>query len=387
MTSMTSRFPDHDDRPVVVAALRTPVGTAGHGLASVGAADLAAPVLRALLATPGLGALPVSEVVLGNCTGPGGDVARVAALAAGLPAEVPALTVDRQCGSGLAALDVAAALVQRSPGLVLAGGVESASTAPWRFWPPHDGGEPVRYERAPFAPAGSGDPDMGVAADLLAAAHGVGRERQDAYAARSHARALAARDAGVFDPETVPVAGLGRDERPRHLTAERLARLRPAFRDGGTVTAGNACGVNDGAAAVALVDAATHRDLGLPGLRVLATATAGVDPNRPGLGLVPAVRAALDRAGLGLDDVDVVELNEAFAGQVLACCDVLGLDEERVCPEGGALGLGHPWGASGAVLVVRLFSQLVRERRGEVGLAAIAVGGGQGVAMVVQACR
>ena len=270
---------------------------------------------------------------------------------------------------------------------MLAGGVESASTAPWRFWPPEDGQEPVRYERAPFAPAELGDPDMGLAADLLAAEHGIDRDRQDAYAARSHARALAARAAGAFDAEIVPVAGLERDERPRPLTVERLARLRPAFREDGTVTAGNSCGVNDGAAAVALVDAATHRDLGLPGLRVLATATAGVDPNRPGLGVVPAARAALDRAGLSLDDVDVVELNEAFAGQVLACCDELGLDEERVCPEGGALALGHPWGASGALLVVRLFSQLVRAGRGEVGLAAIAVGGGQGVAMVVQRCR
>ncbi|MGN6130954.1 MAG: thiolase family protein, partial [Nocardioidaceae bacterium] len=337
--------------PVIVAALRTPIGTAGRGLASVSAADLAAPVLRALAGDPALGGMAPHEVVLGNCTGPGGDLARVASLRAGLGVDVPALTVDRQCGSGLAALDVAAALLHRQPGLVLAGGVESASTAPWRFWPPEDGAPPRRYERAPFAPAEVGDPDMGLAADLLAEETGVTRERQDAYAARSHARALDTRDAGGFDAELVPVGGLDRDERPRAVTAERLARLRPAFREGGTVTAGNSCGVNDGAAAVALVDAVTHRRLAVPGLRVLATATAGVDPNRPGRGLVPAVRAALDRAGLRLDDVDAVELNEAFAGQVLACCDELGLAPERVCPDGGALALGHPWGASGAVLV------------------------------------
>ena len=165
---------------------------------------------------------------------------------------------------------------------------------------------------------------------------------------------------------------------------ERLARLRSAFRDGGTVTAGNSCGVNDGAAAVALVDAETHARLSLPGLRIVASATAGVDPNRPGIGIVPAVRAALARAGLDLEAIDVVELNEAFAGQVLACCDELGLDPARVCPQGGALALGHPWGASGAVLVVRLFTQLVRQAGGHYGLAAIAVGGGQGVAMVVE---
>jgi acetyl-CoA C-acetyltransferase len=376
---------------VVVDALRTPIGTAGHALARLTAPDLAAPLVRALTDRLGrLGAAPadVRDVVLGNCTGPGGDVARVAALQAGLPVSVPGLTVDRQCGSGLAAIALAAVMAPAEPGVVLAGGVESASTAPWRSWPPDADGEPVRYARAPFAPADLGDPDMGPAADLLAADRGVSREDQDRYAARSHARAVATALAGGFDDELLPVGGVIRDERPREgLTVERLARLRPAFRPGGTVTAGNSCGISDGAALVAVVDAATHRRLGVPGLRVLATATAGVDPNRPGRGLVPAARLALDRAGVDLADVDVVELNEAFAGQVLACCAELGLDPERVCPEGGALALGHPWGASGAVLAVRLFSQLVRRPGGRFGLAAIAVGGGQGVAMVVEACR
>ena len=372
--------------PVVVAALRTPIGTAGRSLAEVDAASLAAPVLRRL--ADDLPRLAVNDVVLGNCMGPGGDVARVAALAAGLPVEVPALTVDRQCGGGLAAVTTAAALVCATPGLVLAGGTESASTSPWRFWPPSPGQEPQRYERAPFAPADLGDPDMGLAADLLAAERGVSRERQDAYAAESHTRAHAAQQTGAYADEIVPVGDVDRDDRPRPgMTVERLARLRPTFRPEGTVTAGNACGVNDGAAAVAVVDADTHERLGLPGLRILATATVGVDPNRPGIGIVPAVHAALDRAGVWLEEVDVVELNEAFAGQVLACCDELGLDPARVCPEGGALALGHPWGASGAVLVVRLFSQMVRQERGRYGLAAIAVGGGQGVAMVVERCR
>jgi acetyl-CoA C-acetyltransferase len=373
------------DAPVVVAALRTPIGTAGRALAGVDAAGLAAPVLAALART--LPGLPAAEVVLGNCMGPGGNLARVAALQAGLPVGVPALTVDRQCGSGLAAITTAAALVRDGGGLVLAGGVESASTAPWRFWPPEPGEEPVRYERAPFAPAGTSDPDMGLAADLLAQERGVSRGRQDDYAARSHALAHATQQAGGFDAELVPVGGVTRDERPRPgLTTDRLARLRPAFRPDGTVTAGNACGINDGAAAVALVDADTYRTLGVPGLRVLATATAGVHPDRPGLGIVPAARLALDRAGLSVDDLDVIELNEAFAGQVLACCDELGIDPDGICPQGGALALGHPWGASGAVLVVRLFSQLVLGGGGRHGLAAVAVGGGQGVAMVVQRC-
>ncbi|MGN7248367.1 thiolase family protein [Janibacter anophelis] len=372
---------------VVVAATRSPIGTAGRSLSGHTADRLAAPVLAATLARSGLAPDEVTDVVLGNCMGPGGDVARSAALAAGLPVHVPALTVDRQCASGLAAIEVADRFVRGGAPAVLAGGVESVSTAPWRHWPPVDRADPVRYERAPFAPEGWDDPDMGVANDLLAQEAGVTRARQDEYAARSHARAVAARDAGAFADEIVAIDGVDRDDRPRAtLTLDKLARLRPAFRVDGTVTAGNSCGISDGAAAVAVVDEATHARLGLPGLRILATATAGVEPHRPGRGLVPAVRAAVQRSRIGLAALDALEVNEAFAGQVLACCDELGLDPLRVCADGGALALGHPWGASGAVLVVRLFHRLVTQRRGTLGLAAIAAGGGQGVAMVVQAC-
>jgi acetyl-CoA C-acetyltransferase len=374
-----------DGLPVIVQARRTPIGTAGMSLSACTAADLAAPVIRAVAATLGEEAAALRDVVLGNCMGPGGDVARVAALQAGLPLSVPGLTVDRQCGSGLAAVVLAAAMVRSEPGVVLAGGVESASTAPWRFWPPAAGAEPLRYTRAPFAPAALGDPDMGFAADALAADFAVSRRSQDEYAARSHARAESTQRTGGYAAEIVPIGGVVQDERPRRgLTAERLSRLRPAFDPRGTVTAGNSCGVNDGAAVVAVTDAATQRRMATPGLRILATATTGVDPNRPGLGIVPAAQDALERAGLTLEDVDVVEFNEAFAGQILACCKALGLAPERVCPEGGALALGHPWGASGAVLVVRLVAQMVRRCRGRYGMAAIAAGGGQGIAMVVE---
>ena len=376
----------------IVAARRTPIGTAGHGLAKLTAADLAAATLTAVAQDlRGLGVDDdPDDVVLGNCLGPGGNVARVAALQAGLPVSVPGLTVDRQCGSGLAAVSIGAALLPHASSsrpLTLAGGVESASTAPWRFWPPANGSPPRRYERAPFAPADLGDPDMGEAADLLAADAGISRERQDAYAARSHRLALQARERHAFDDEVVPVGGLGSDERPRlGLTVERLARLKPAFRDGGTVTAGNSCGISDGAAVLGLITEDQRRRLGLPGLRLVAAATAGIDPRRPGLGIVPAVQQVLSRSGLRLAQVDVLEFNEAFAGQILACTDRLGVDPERVCRQGGALALGHPWGASGAVLLVRLFSQLIRAASGRYGLAAIAVGGGQGVATVVEAC-
>lgn len=372
---------------VIVAARRTPIGSAGHAFRDVPAADLAAPVLTAVLDDAGVPPGEVGEVVLGNCLGPGGDVARYAALVAGLPATVPGLTVDRQCGSGLAAITTAVALVEAGHvRCALAGGAESASTAPWRYWPPAGASDaPVRYERAPFAPAEAGDPEMGLAADLLAEKHGIDRARQDAYAARSHRLAHAAGERGAFDRELAPVAGVRADERPRAtLTEERLARLPPAFRPEGTVTAGNACGISDGAAAVAVLTEREADRRGLTGLRVRGVATAGVDPRWPGLGIVPAVRDVLAADGTALDDVDVVELNEAFAGQVLACCDELGLDPDRVCTEGGALALGHPWGASGAILAVRLFSRLASMPGGSTGLAAIAVGGGQGVALLVE---
>ena len=259
---------------------------------------------------------------------------------------------------------------------MLAGGVESASTAPWRFWPPAGDAEPVRYERAPFAPAADRRPRHGAGRRRPRAEHGISRPAQDEYAARSHARAIATVQAGGFDAgDRAGRRASTRDDRPRAgLTVERLARLRPAFGPGGTATAGNSCGINDGAAVggrspmprrtagsgVPGPPRARHRDR----RRSIPTAS-GCRWSRP-------TRLALDRAGLTLDDIDVVELNEAFAGQILACCAELGLDPERVCPQGGALALGHPWGASGAVLAVRLFTQLVRQRAGRYGLAAIA---------------
>ncbi|MDQ1289785.1 MAG: acetyl-CoA C-acetyltransferase [Actinomycetota bacterium] len=369
----------------VIAARRTPVTTAGRALAAVGAADLAAPVLAALdadvarlLGAPGRSG--ATEVVLGNCRGPGGNVARVAALAAGLGEATPGLTVDRQCGSGLEAVRLGTLLAATGAAdVVLAGGTESASLAP--------GGT---AHRAPFAPPGADDPGMGEAADTVARERSVTRERQDAYAERSHARMLAARAAGAFDAELVPVGGVDRDDRPRPLAAGRLARLRPAFSPTGTVTAGNACGVSDGAAAVALVPDDARRRAGIPGLRILASAVTGGDPARPALAAAPAVRAVLATAGVPLGEVAVIEVTEAFAAQVLVFGDDLGLDPlgadaERVCPDGGAVALGHPWSASGALLVVRLFSRLVRRpAAGRYGIAACAIGGGQGLAVLTE---
>lgn len=367
---------------VLVAPRRTPIGNAGHGFATLTTTDLAAPVLREVLSTVracGIDA-EVDDVVLGNCLGPGGDPARVSALRAGLGVQVPGVTVDRQCGSGLDA--VMQAVLRVSGGaddLILAGGVESASTAPWRFWPPIAGADPVRYTRAPFVPPEFPDPDMGVAADELARVRGISRERQDLYAARSHALAAAT----DFSAEIVPIGAISRDERIRAgLTTQRLARLRPSFGADGTATAGNSCGISDGAAALAVTTEA--RAAGMPALRVLGCAVAGSDPALPGLGPVPAIRKLLRRSNFTVADLGIVEITEAFASVVLAVADELGLDESMICPQGGAIAMGHPWGASGAILLVRLASQMLSDGGPALGLAACAIGGGQGIAMLVE---
>jgi acetyl-CoA C-acetyltransferase len=367
---------------VLVAARRTPIGTAGRAFADVPVDALAAPVLAAVAHDVAPAALPVEDVVLGNCMGPGGDVARVAALRAGLGTQVPGVTVDRQCGSSLDAVAQAAARVRAGDArLLVAGGAESASTAPHRHWP--QSGE--RYTRAPFAPHGFPDPDMGEAAERLAVLRGIARERQDAWAARSHARATAAQAIGRFDAELVPLDGIARDDRPRAgMDARRLARFAPAFAPEGSVTAGNSCGFSDGAAAMAVTTEQVARELGLPALRVRAVGIAAGDPALPGLGAAPAARAALARAGIGARELGAIEITEAFAAQLLAVSDELGLDEERISGDGGAIALGHPWGASGAVLLVRLAARMLRSDDDRPGLAACSIGGGQGIAMVVE---
>ncbi|MGS0688524.1 thiolase family protein [Nakamurella sp. GG22] len=381
--------PRFDPRgPVLVGGRRTAVGTAGHAFAGCDVIDLMAPVLASVAGHVAATDLPVDDVIVGNCLGPGGNIARVAALAAGLGDRVPGVTVDRQCGSGLEAVLQAAAQVRAGDAeLVLAGGAESASTAPWRFWPPEPGADPVRYTRAPFAPRGYPDPGMGEAADTLARLRGISRARQDEYAARSHALTIAAQCAGRYDAEIVAVQGITRDERPRPgLDATRLGRLRPAFGPDGTATAGNSCGISDGAAAVAVCTEQSARAGGLPYLRIVATAVGADRSDLPGLGPVAAVRRLLDRPavtdrGIRLSDIGAVEITEAFASVVLAAIDDLNLDESRVCSQGGAIGLGHPWGASGTLLLLRLAARLADS---DLGLATCAIGGGQGLAILLE---
>lgn len=383
--------------PIVVAARRTPIATRGRGLAEVTVDRLAAPVLRAVLddwaaaSTPPHPTPTVADVVLGNCMGPGGNPARVAALLAGFGVEVPGMTVDRQCGSGLAAVIEAANAIRGGDERPrIAGGVESASTAPVRSV---DG---VPYDRAPFAPTGFPDPGMTEAAERLAAEDRIPRSRQDAYAARSRRRALAAMAEGRLAGELVPVEGMSSDELGASGASgvdERvLARFAPLF-EGGSVTGGNSCRVSDGAAAVLLVPGSL-RGVGVPGLALRAHAVVGCDPALPGVGAAAAIIEALGRvggAGRTVADVAAFEIVEAFASQTIAVLDRIGVadDDVRVCADGGALALGHPWGASGAVAVVRLFSRLVRggAPRGTLGVAAASVGGGMGVAAVFEVVR
>lgn len=413
---------------MLVAGCRTPIGTAGHSLSTVDAPALAAPVLAEAARRSASLRLPITEVVLGNCLGPGGNVARSATLAAGLGINVPATTVDRQCGSGLEAVRYAAALVSAAapgmtpppaqppttahshrdvPPLVLAGGVESASTAPWRYWPPSPGSSQPpstesRYTRAPFAPAGFPDPEMGPAADDLARVRGISRRKQDAYAARSYERAVAAMASPSYAYDVIPVGSIHHDERPRPMTVDRLTRLRPAFATSsaresepgsaasvvtlgevGTVTAGNASGISDGAAVVAVTTAAAASTAGMPAVSIVSSAVAAGDPALPGAAAGPAALLALRRAGIGSDELAVIEVVEAFAAVALAFADDLGVDAERLCAEGGAIAYGHPWGASGTIALVHAISQLRRSAEPAYGLVACAIGGGQSIAMVL----
>ena len=386
----------------IVDGVRTPIGRYGGALAGQRPDDLAATALRALVdRSPDLDPGHIDDVLFGDANGAGEDnrdVARMAVLLAGLPTSVPGATVNRLCGSGLeAVIEASRAVAVGDASVCVAGGVESMTRAPWVLLKP-DGAFPRAHETLhsttlgwrmvnPRLPA-EWTIALGEGAEVLADRYHITREAQDACALGSHQRAAAAWTAGAFAEEVVAVDGvdLPRDEGIREdTTLERLAKLKPAFRPDGTVTAGNSSPLNDGAAAVLVTDEAGARVAGRePLARVVSRAVSAVDPPLFGIGPVEAARMALKRAGIGWGDLAVVELNEAFAAQSLACLAEWGeLDPAIVNPQGGAIALGHPLGCSGARLVVTLTHQLVR-RGGGYGLAAICIGVGQGLAMVLQ---
>jgi len=386
-------------RAVIVSAVRTPIGRYGGALSAIRPDDLAALAIAAAVERAGVDPAGIEDVYLGCANQAGEDnrnVARMAALLAGLPDTVAGVTVNRLCASGLSAVVSACHAIAAGDGdLFVAGGVESMSRAPlvtakpdaafprgdrtlfdttlgWRF------PNPALEQRFPLE-------SMGETGENVAEQWGVSREQQDAFALRSQQRWAAAAAAGRFDDELVPVGDASRDEHPRpDTTAERLASLKPAFRSGGTVTAGNASGINDGAAALVIASAERARELGIEPLGAFAgAAVAGVDPRVMGIGPVPAVRKLLARTGVTVGELDLVELNEAFASQSVAVVRELGLDESKVNVNGGAIALGHPLGMSGARLVVSLLHEL-RRRGGRYGLATLCVGVGQGQAALFE---
>ncbi len=391
----------------IIDAVRTPIGRYGGALASVRPDDLAALVIRAIVDRSGLDAALVEDVILGCANQAGEDnrnVARMAVLLAGLPVEVAGLTVNRLCGSGLQAVNSAAHAIGAGDGDVfIAGGVESMSRAPYvmlKAEGPYDRGPRAVEDSTlgwrfvnPRMQAAYPPISLGETAERVAAQYAVSRERQDAFALESQRRAAAAIESGRFASQLVPVEVPGkrgaativdRDEHPRETAAAALAALRPAFAKDGSVTAGNSSGINDGASAVLLVEEGRAQSLGLrPMARVIATAVAGVHPDVMGIGPVPAVRKALSRAGIDVADLDLIEINEAFASQSVACADELGLDPAKVNPNGGAIALGHPLGASGARLMTMLVHELARTG-GRYGLATMCIGVGQGIATVVE---
>jgi len=386
-------------RAVVVSAVRTPVGRYGGGLAEIRADDLAAAAVRAAVDRAGVPEDEIEDVWLGCANQAGEDnrnVARMAALLAGLPESAAGVTVNRLCASGLAAVVGACHAVVAGDGdLFVAGGVESMSRAPLVTPKPDRAfprGDRTMYDttlgwRFPNPRLAELFPleAMGETGENVAERWGVTREDQDAFARRSQERWAAAADAGRFDDELVAVGDVARDEHPRpDTTPEKLAALKPAFRAGGTVTAGNSSGLNDGAAALVVASDDKARELGLEPLGAfVGAASAGVDPRVMGIGPIPAVRKLLARTGVAVDDLDLVELNEAFASQSLAVVRELGLDEEKVNVNGGAIALGHPLGMSGARLVVSLLHEL-RRRGGRYGLATLCVGVGQGQAALFE---
>jgi 3-oxoadipyl-CoA thiolase len=393
---------------VILDVLRTPIGRYGGVLSSVRPDDLAARVVRAAVERNGLDGADVDEVYMGNANGAGEEnrnVARMAGLLAGLPVEVPGVTVNRLCASGLeASVQGARQIRLDEAGLVLAGGVESMSRAPLVTLKPERGLARGNLELVdttigwrfvnPRMAERYSTESMGETAENVAERYSVSREDQDAFALESHRRAVAAAEAGRFDDEIVTVEvpqpkgeplTVHSDEGPRPDTSlEKLSRLRPIFREGGSVTAGNSSQINDGAACLVLSSEERARRLGRePLARIVTSAAAGVDPGLMGVGPVPAVRKALDGAGLAVSDIDLVELNEAFAAQVLASMRELGFEHGRLNVNGGAIAIGHPLGCSGARLLGTLAWEL-RRRGGRYGVATMCIGVGQGLAAVIE---
>ena len=379
----------------IVEAARLPIGKYGGMYSEVDLEELGGFLMKTMLTKhPGLNE-HIDEVIVGNVIGGGGNVARRVALKAGLPVETPAVTVDRQCASGLEAIAIGHMKIMSDFGeVMICGGVESSSRAPWQIERPkslYGMQAPSILTRQPLSTSEYGDPDMGVAAEKLADKYGISRQQQDEFALQSQLKYQVSKQAGVFDSEITAFRMtdqllLSEDECPRSRSSmESLSRLKPVFKANGTITAGNCCPVNDGASFTILASERACRLYNLtPIAEVVDAVAVGVDPNGFGLGPVPAVEKLLARQELTLEDIDVIELNEAFAVQALSCIKLGNFPIEKINPSGGATAFGHPYGATGAILVTRLLTELKRNEKSRFGIVTMCVGGGQGAAMLIR---
>ncbi|WCK52457.1 thiolase family protein [Aneurinibacillus sp. Ricciae_BoGa-3] len=382
---------------VIVSAVRTPIARMRGSLQHVPPAEYGGVVIREALERVQVSGEEVEDVIFGNCLGGGGNIARLSLLEAGLPLSTPGITIDRQCGSGMNAVALAAeAILAGSGSIFVAGGTESMTRAPYLMAPPQQAFDrtPPAFVRRQLSTDSIGDPPMGITAENLAEQYSISREEQDRFALASQQKMKAAVENGIFKEQIVPISLKGkkgetvlfeRDEHPRpETTREGLAKLKPVFKPEGTVTAGNSSGVNDGASALVLMagDEAVRRGLE-PLARITYWAVAGVDPNIMGIGPVPATRKVLQKAGLTLNDMDLIEINEAFAAQVLACDREFHFDWDKVNVLGGAIAHGHPIAATGGMLVTKLAYEMKR-RDVKRGLVTACIGGGQGIALILE---
>ena len=384
---------------VIVSAVRTPIGRYAGSLAQYDGYELGGMVVKEAVRRAGIDPAEITEVYMGNAEGAPGDLGRVVALEADLPVTVPGIQFDRQCASGLETICMAAAMIESGHGdIYVAGGAESMSNNPYFMT---KSARPYSYAYPSFnyvmmSPPKVGNPDMGLTAENVLEEHPVSREKMDEFAITSHQRAVRAIDEGRFKEQILPVTirvkreevTFDTDESPRRdASIEQMAKLRPVFKKDGSVTAGNSCPMNDGASAVVIMSADRAKELGLkPLLKVKGFASVGLDPNVMGFGPIGAVKKALERTGVTLDEVELIEINEAFASQAVACCEELGLDPERVNPDGGAIALGHPLGATGAILTTKAAYRMKDAKR-KYAIVTMCVGGGEGSAAIFEKCE
>lgn len=382
---------------MIVSAVRTPIGRQGSALASVPAHVFGAEVIKEAVRRANVDPQLIDDVILGNVLSGGGNIARLTALQTGLATEIPGLTIDRQCGSGINAVNLAAQAIRAGDGdIYIAGGTESMSRAPYLLDRAEKAYSPAlpKFRKGVLSPKEIGDPPMGITAENLVEKYGVEREDQDDFALKSQQRMARAMEEGRFDEQIVPISVPVRkgdpflfqtDEHPRpQTTREGLAKLPPAFVQDGSVTAGNSSGLNDAASALVVMSREKAEELGVKPLAIVrASAVAGVDPNIMGIGPVPATKKVMEKSGFSLQDMDIIEINEAFAAQVLACNRELDMDLEKVNVNGGAIAHGHPLGATGAILATKAIYELQRSN-GRYALITACIGGGQGIATIME---